>query len=66
MTFKEFVDKYAGLTLGIIIALIIIALKLVYAVQCIVLVIAFAWFGKYLQKNKTSVKEKLKTFIDKL
>ena len=65
MTFKEFVDKYMGIVIGVLIALLIIALGAVYVVECIILIVAFGWLGRYVQNNKNIVKEKLKTFIDK-
>ena len=66
MTFKEFMDKYIGMIIGIIIALLLIGFNMVYAVECIIIIVAFAWLGKYIQKNKDKVKEKLKGYIDKM
>jgi len=66
MTFKEFIDKFGGMIIGIIIALLMIAFNLVYAATCIVLIIAFGWIGWYLQKNKEKAKENIKKFVDKL
>jgi len=65
MTFKDFVDKYMGILIGVVIALLIIAFGLVHLVECIVLIIALGWFGGYVQRNKDSVKDKLKSMIDK-
>lgn len=65
MNSKEFLERYLGMIIGIIVALLVIAFKLVYIFECIALVIVAAWLGKYVQANKESVKEKLKTWIDK-
>ncbi len=65
MTFKDFVDKYMGMIIGVLIAILIIALGAIYVVECVALIVAFGWLGKYVQKNKDTVKEKLKTIIDK-
>lgn len=66
MTFKDFIDKYLGMIIGIIIALVAIAFGFVYVLECIAIVIFAGWLGKYIQMNKESVKEKLKNFIDRL
>ncbi len=66
MTFKDFMDKYLGIILGVLVAILLIAFKLVYPVECIIIIIAFGWLGKYIQNNKPKVKEKLKTYIDRL
>ena len=66
MTFKEFMDKYAGALIGVIVAILLIAFGLIYAVECFLIVAAFAWLGNYIQKNKETVKEKLKKSIDKM
>lgn len=66
MSFKEFIDKYLGMIIGIIIALIAIAFGFVYVLECIAIVIFAGWLGKYIQNNKETVKEKLKNFIDRL
>lgn len=65
MTFKEFIDKYLGLIIGVLVALIMILVKAVYVCECIVLIFALGWFGKYVQSNKDTVKDKLKDWIDR-
>lgn len=65
MSFKEFSDKYLGIIIGIIIAILIIAFGLIYVFECIALIVVAAWLGKYIQSNKEVVKEKLKNLIDK-
>ena len=66
MTFKEFLDKYLGMIIGMVIAILIIILGGVYVVQCVALILLCAWAGKYVQGNKSTVKEKLKGAIDKV
>ena len=66
MTFKDFMDKYLGMIIGVIVALILIAFNLVEAVLCIALIVGCAYLGKYVQKNKSVVKDKLKSVIDKM
>jgi hypothetical protein len=65
MTFKEFLDKYLGIIIGVLVAIIIIVCQAVYLCECIVLCFALGWFGRYVQMNKDSVKEKLKNWIDR-
>lgn len=65
MTFKDFVDKYLGMIIGILIAIVAIAFGFVYVVECIAVIVFAGWLGKYIQENKESVKEKLKNLIDK-
>ena len=69
MTFKEFIDKYLGMIIGIIIAVLIIVIggdQIIAIIMKLALIIALGWLGKYLQTNKTTVKDKLKTMIDKM
>lgn len=65
MSFKEFTDRYLGMIIGIIIALLLIAFGLVDIFVYIAVIIGAAWLGRYVQTNKEAVKEKLKGFIDK-
>lgn len=65
MSFREFTDRYLGMIIGIIIALLLIAFGLVDIFVYIAVIIGAAWLGRYVQTNKEAVKEKLKGFIDK-
>lgn len=65
MSFNEFTEKYLGMIIGILVALLFIALNLVDIFVKIAVIVGGAWLGKYIQTNKEVVKEKLKTFIDK-
>lgn len=66
MTFKEFLDKYLGMIIGVLIAIAIILFGGVYVVECVALVIALGWLGKYVQSNKSKVRTGLKSTIDKV
>ena len=69
MTFKDFIDKYLGMVIGIVIALLIIIIggdTIISILLKIALVAALGWFGFYIQRNKTSVKNKLRNLIDKM
>lgn len=65
MSFNEFTEKYLGMIIGILIALLLIALNVVDIFVKIAVVIGGAWLGKYIQTNKETVKEKLIGFINK-
>lgn len=66
MDAKNFLDKYLWAIIGIVIALVMIAFKLVYFIICIALIVCFAILGFKMQKNKVTIKEKVKAFIDKI
>ncbi len=63
---KGFFEKYGGAIIGGIVALILACTSLYRVVIGIVLVVIGMWAGNYFQKNKESVKEKLKNLIDKM
>ena len=64
--FKNFITKYMGVIIGIIVAILILCTKLYeFIIGCIVIILG-AFIGNYVQQNKYSVKEKLKNFIDRL
>lgn len=65
-SFKEFVTKYKGAIIGIIIAILILCTRLYQLIIAIVLIFLGAVVGNYVQQNKYEVKEKLKNFIDRL
>lgn len=64
--FKKFINQYKGAIIGIIIAIILLATKLYTLILGILLVLAGAFLGNYVQQNKEDVKAKLKKFIDKI
>jgi putative flippase GtrA len=63
--FSDFLTKYAGAIIGILIAIILLILRIFEVIVALGIIVAFAFLGNYIQKNKTTVKEKLKTFIDR-
>ena len=63
--FNTFINKGGGAIIGALIALILCFTELYKLLVYLVIVLAGAFLGNYVQKNKTNVKEKLKEFIDK-
>lgn len=64
--FKEFIKEYSGAIIGALIAIIIICTQLYKLMIGILLIFAGMFIGNYIQKNKYDVKEKIKSFIDKV
>ena len=65
-SFKEFLSKYLGAIIGVIVAILILCTNLYELMIGIVLILMGAFVGNYIQKNKDEVKIKLKEFIDRL
>ena len=63
---KNFLSKYKGAIIGVIVAIIILATRLYDVIVGILLLLAGAFIGNYVQRNKDDVKAKLKKFIDKM
>ena len=64
--FKKFISKYSGAIIGVIVAIVILATRLYSLIVGILLILAGAFIGNYVQQNKDEVKAKLKKFIDKM
>lgn len=64
--FKNFLINYRGAIIGGIIALIALLLNLHTVLIWILIIIAGILLGNYIQHNKEFVKDKLKSYIDKL
>ena len=64
--FKKFINQYTGAIIGIIIAIVLLATRLYDVIIGILLILAGAIIGNYVQQNKDDVKAKLKKFIDKM
>lgn len=64
--FKKFITQYRGAIIGIIIAIVILATRLYALIVGVLLLLAGAFIGNYVQQNKDDVKTKLKKFIDKM
>lgn len=69
-SFKIFCDKYGGAIIGflvgLVLAIILFCTDLYKFIIAILLIIVCVYLGNYVQRNKESVKEKTKNFIDKL
>ncbi len=64
--FKNFLIKFRGAIIGGIVAIIALLLNLHKILVWILIVVAGIVIGNYVQHNKEFVKDKLKTYIDKL
>ena len=64
--FKKFINQYKGAIIGIIIAIVLLATRLYDVIIGILLILAGAIIGNYVQQNKDDVKAKLKKLIDKM
>lgn len=64
--FKNFLIKYRGAIIGGLIALIALLLNFHKVLIWILIIVAGIVIGNYVQNNKEFVKDKLKTYIDKL
>lgn len=64
--FKKFLNKYRGAIIGGIVALIALLLNLHKVLVWILILIGGILLGNYIQHNKDFVKDKLKSYIDKL
>ena len=54
-SFKEFLSKYLGAIIGVIVAILILCTKLYELMIGIVLILMGAFVGNYIQKNKDEV-----------
>lgn len=63
---KDFIMKFRGAILGAIIAILILCTGFYKLIIGIILVCIGIYVGNYIQINKTEVKEKIKSFIDRL
>jgi uncharacterized membrane protein len=63
---KEFFIKYRGAIIGGLVALIALLLNFHKVLIFILIIVAGILIGNYVQHNKEFVKEKLKSYIDKL
>ena len=59
-------SQYGGMIIGILIAVVLLLTRFYMLIIAIILIAVCGYAGHYFQHNKDSVKEKLKTFIDKL
>ena len=61
----EFFSNNGGFIFGVIVGLIAIYCRIIDFIVTIFVVIAFGYLGSYIQRNKSTVKEKLKNLIEK-
>ncbi|MBQ2917388.1 MAG: DUF2273 domain-containing protein [Clostridia bacterium] len=64
--FKNFLINFRGAIIGGLIAIIALLLNLHKILLWILIVVAGIVIGNYVQHNKEYVKDKLKSYIDKL
>ena len=64
--FKKFISQYRGAIIGVIVAIVILATRLYNLIVGVLLILAGAFIGNYVQQNKDDVKTKLKKFIDRM
>ena len=64
--FKNFLIKFRGAIIGGIVALVALLLNLHKVLIWILIILAGIVIGNYIQNNKEFVKDKLKSYIDKL
>lgn len=65
-SFKGFVTEYSGAIIGAIVAILILLTGLYKLIIGIILIGMGIFVGNYIQRNKFEVKEKLKSFIDRM
>lgn len=63
---KDFFMKYRGAVIGALLAILILCTGFYKLIVGIILICIGIYVGNYVQLNKTSVKENIKKFIDKL
>ncbi len=64
--FKNFLIKFRGAIIGGLIALVALLLNLHKVLVWIAIIVIGIIIGNYVQNNKEFVKDKLKSYIDKL
>ena len=64
--FKEFLKEYAGAIIGALVAVVILCTNLYRLIIGVILIATGIFVGNYVQRNKYEVKEKLKSFLDKI
>lgn len=61
----EFLSKFAGLIIGALVGIILIATELKNAVLNLIIIVACAYLGKYIQQNGKDLKSRIKNLIEK-
>ena len=65
-SFKEFVKEYCGAIIGALVAIIILCTNLYRLIIGIILIGVGIFVGNYIQRNKYEVKERIKSFLDRI
>ena len=65
-SFKDFWNQYKGTIIGVVIAILILITRLYDLIVAILLILAGAFIGNYVQQNKDDVKAKIKKIVDKM
>ena len=63
--FVYYINRYSGAIIDGVVALLLIAIGLLDFIIALVVIAVGVVLGNYIQKNKSNVKETLKSFIDK-
>ena len=63
--FKNFLLKYRGALIGLLIAILLLALQIYKVIVAIIIIIVCMIAGNFIQQNKELVKDKMKDFIDR-
>ena len=63
---KNFFIKFRGAIIGAIVSILILCTGFYQLILGVILIGMGIYIGNYIQQNKDDVKEKIKTFIDKL
>ena len=61
----EFLSKFAGMIIGALAGIILIATELKNAILNLIIIVACAYLGKYIQQNGKDLKMKIKNLIEK-
>lgn len=63
---EKFVTEYMGALIGVAVAILILATRMYILIIWISVIVAGAFLGNYVQRNREEVKTKLRNLIDKM
>lgn len=63
---EKFVTEYIGAMIGVVVAILILATRMYVLIIWILVIVAGAFIGNYIQRNREEVKTKLRKLIDKM
>ena len=64
--FEKFITKYLGAIIGTVVAILLLATRMYVLIIWILVIVAGAFVGNYIQRNREEVKTKLRNLIDKM